>query len=74
MYEVIYASTIERLLKEVNTACLDGYRPIGGITPVYHRESLPFDSQVEVDFNSKTYYQNVTFMQTLYKPQTKELL
>lgn len=73
MYEVIYASTIERLLEKVRL--LDDYIPTGGIVPVYHKgESFSTTSYVEIDFNSKTYYQNVTFMQTLYKPQTKELL
>lgn len=35
MYEVIYASTIERLLEKVRL--LDDYISTGGIVPVYHK-------------------------------------
>ena len=74
MYEVIYNSSIDQLLEDVNDALINGYIPIGGITPVYHEDSLLTYELNAVDFNSEEYNQAITFMQTLYKPQTKELL
>ena len=74
MYEVIYNSNLQSLLDEVNEAVDIGYIPIGGITPVYHKDKLIDYKLNVVDFNSESYNQYITFMQTLYKPQTKELL
>ena len=74
MYEVIYNSSLKNLLDEVNEAVADGYTPIGGITPIYHKNQLALYSSNNVDFNDSRVLQNITFMQTLYKPQTKELL
>lgn len=74
MYEVIYNTTLKNLLDKVNKAVANGYTPIGGITHVYHKHQFAVDLNNYVDFNDPNYKQNITFMQTLYKPQTKELL
>lgn len=74
MYEIICNSILKNLLDEVNEAIANGYTPVGGITPVYHKDKLLEYKLNVVDFNSEKFNQYVTFMQTLYKPQTKELL
>ena len=75
MYKVITNTSIDQLSEDVNVALINGYMPIGGITPVYHKDdSLLIYNLNTVDFNSEHYNQAITFMQTLYKPQTKELL
>lgn len=74
MYKVIYNTSLKNLLDEVNEAIANGYTPIGGITTIYHKDKLLEYKLNVVDFNSESYNQYITFMQTLYKPQTKELL
>jgi hypothetical protein len=73
LFQVITARHLVDLIQEANLLISKGYTPLGGVTSVTTEESLDYGCNLHVDYNSTRNYMKITFMQTFYKPQIKDL-
>lgn len=73
MYKVITARYLKLLTTEANLLISQGYLPLGGVTTVATKHEFTHEGKAIVDFCSSTNNMLITFMQTFYKPQSKDL-
>ena len=72
MYRVATAVYLKDLVDQANLLISQGYTPLGGITAVSSTSEVSHRSRPSVRFTSQD-YTVITFLQTFYKPQIKDL-
>lgn len=75
MYKVIKSQRLSELESIISNHLAKGYLLAGGLQTIYHKNAhFAHEEQIVVDFTDPSHYQQVTFAQATYLPQTKEPL